>query len=279
MSVDERTLFNTISDIIKISLNPSSAIIDVSNIIFSVLSKYIEKRDREIEDTKKLLEERLSHVPENQIMSPNIQIAEKELYNQLNKTYPHLLDTDKEKIMRYIDIYQSFDMKHISNVTTKKCIVDSLGNPISDIGNIRIDVSEVNDWMIKELSKNPTDLYQLSSRRFEELTAEILMRKGYKVELTPATRDGGKDIYAAHKDDLGSFLYLVECKKYDPNHKVGVKVIRDLYGVLSKEKATYGIVVTTSDFTKPAQEFQEDVKFQMSLKNFDSIQKWLCDVI
>lgn len=279
MSIDKKTLLNMIFDIIRISLIPSSTIIDISYIVFSALSKYIENKELEIESTKRLLEEQLSQIPENQIMSPNIQIAEKELYNQLNNIYPYLLDTDKEKIMRYIDIYQSFDMKHISNVTTKKCIVDSLGNPLSDIGNIHIDVSEVNDWMIKELSKNPTDLYQLSSRRFEELIAEILMRKGYKVELTPATRDGGKDIYAAHKDDLGSFLYLVECKKYDPTHKVGVKVIRDLYGVLSKEKATYGIVVTTSDFTKPTQEFQEDIKFQMSLKNFDSIQKWLCDVI
>lgn len=58
---------------------------------------------------------------------------------------------------------------------------------------------------------------------------------------------------------------------------MGVSVIRDLYGVLSKEKATYGIVVTTSDFTKPAQEFQQDVQFQMSLKDFDSIKQWLCD--
>lgn len=180
--------------------------------------------------------------------------------------------------MRYIDIYQSFDMKHISNVTTQKCIIDPLGNPISDIGNIRIDVSEVNDWMLNELNKNPTDLYQLSSRRFEELVAELLIRKGYNVELTPATRDGGKDIYAARKDDLGSFLYIVECKKYKPTHKVGVNVLRDLYGVLSKEKATYGVAVTTSYFSKPAQDFQQELQFQMSLQDFDSIKQWLCDV-
>ncbi len=272
MSVDK------ISNIITISLNPSSTIIDISNIILSPLSKYIEKKELELESTKKLLEEQLSQIPENQIMSPDIQIAEQELFNQLNITFPYLLDTDKEKIMRYIDIYQSFDMKHISNVTTQKCIIDPLGNPISDIGNIRIDVSEVNDWMLNELNKNPTDLYQLSSRRFEELVAELLIRKGYNVELTPATRDGGKDIYAARKDDLGSFLYIVECKKYKPTHKVGVNVLRDLYGVLSKEKATYGVAVTTSYFSKPAQDFQQELQFQMSLQDFDSIKQWLCDV-
>lgn len=186
--------------------------------------------------------------------------------------------TSAEKLKYYFEIYSSLQIESISNVTAHKCIIDPLGNPISDISKIRIDVSEVNDWMLNELNKNSTDIYKLSSRRFEELIAEIFMRKGYDVELTPATRDGGKDIYVAHKDDFGSFLYLVECKHYDPSHKVGVNVLRDLYGILSKEKATYGIVVTTSDFTKPAQEFQQDIKFQMSLKNFNSIQKWICDV-
>lgn len=203
-----------------------------------------------------------------------------EIFKQNSNLLNSILNSSdiEQKFKHYFDIYNSFDIKSISNVTANKCIVDPLGNPISDIKNIRIDVSEINDWMLNELNKNPTDLYKLSSRRFEELVAEVLMRKGYSVELTPATRDGGKDIYVARKDDLGSFLYLVECKHYDPSHKVGVSVIRDLYGVLSKEKATYGIVVTTSDFTKPAQEFQQDIKFQMSLKNFNSIQKWICDV-
>lgn len=181
-------------------------------------------------------------------------------------------------ITGYFDILINCDIKSVSNVVESNCILDPSGNPISDINNIRIDVSEVNDWMLNELKKNPTDLYQLSSRRFEELIAEILIRKGYNVDLTPATRDGGKDIYVAQKDDLGSFLYIVECKQYKPTHKVGVNVLRDLYGVLSKERATYGIAVTTSYFSKPAQEFQQELQFQMSLQDFNSIKQWLCDV-
>lgn len=182
------------------------------------------------------------------------------------------------QINHYYSIYHNFQMESITNICANKCIIDPLGNPISDITNIKIDVSEVNDWMLNELNKNPTDLYKLSSRRFEELIAEIFIRKGYNVELTAATRDGGKDIYAAFKNDFGSFLYVVECKKYKPTYKVGVSVLRDLYGVLSKEKATYGIAVTTSYFSKPAQEFQKDIQYQMSLQDFNSIQKWLCDV-
>lgn len=184
----------------------------------------------------------------------------------------------EDNIQHFFDIYQNFEIESISDITANECVIDISGNPISDINNIRIDVSEVNDWMLNELNKNPTDLYKLSSRKFEELIAEIFMRKGYKVELTPATRDGGKDIYVAQKDDLGSFLYIVECKKYTPTHRVGVNILRDLYGVLSKERATYGIAVTTSYFSKPAIEFQQELKFQMSLKDFDSIKQWLHDV-
>jgi len=36
-----------------------------------------------------------------------------------------------------------------------------------------------------------------------------LERHGYTVTLTPQTRDGGKDMYAARRDDVGSFLYVV----------------------------------------------------------------------
>lgn len=178
----------------------------------------------------------------------------------------------------YYDIYKKFNIQSISNITTNKCIIDPIGSPISDISSISIEVSEVNDWLLNELNKNPTDLYKLSSRKFEELIAEIFIRKGYNVELTPATRDGGKDIFVAKKNDLGSFLYIVECKKYKPTHKVGVNVLRDLYGVLSKERATYGIAVTTSYFSKPAKDFQQELQFQMSLKDFDSIKQWLHEV-
>lgn len=206
---------------------------------------------------------------------PKKVLSNKNLNMTTQTLQKEILDTN----MKYwFDIYEHFNIETISNITANKCIVDHLGNPISNISNIQLDVKEINDWVLNELNKKPTDLFQLSSRRFEELIAEIFIRKGYSVELTPATHDGGKDIYVAHKNDFGSFLYLVECKKYNPTRKVGINIIRDLYGVLSKEKATYGIVVTTSDFTKPAQEFQQDLKFQMSLKNFDSIKKWLCDV-
>ena len=111
--------------------------------------------------------------------------------------------------------------------------------------------------------------------KFEEFVAEILARQGYEVELTPASDDGGFDVYAAKNDGFGSFLYLVECKRYTQPNKVGVQVIRSLHGVVQKEKATAGIIATTSYFTKRAEEFQQDVRHQMQLADYVRLQEWL----
>jgi restriction system protein len=144
--------------------------------------------------------------------------------------------------------------------------------------HIVTDVTSVSDELLKELAKGPELLYQLSPRLFEEVVAELLARLGYKITLTPASRDGGKDIYAASRNELGSFLYIVECKRYDPDNRVGVGLVRQLYGVVQAEKATAGILATTSFFTKGAKEFQRQVAFQISLQDYLGIQKWLHSV-
>ncbi len=128
---------------------------------------------------------------------------------------------------------------------------------------------------MRKLDQNPKLLYELSPRLFEEVVAELLRRQGYEVTTTPMSRDGGKDIYVADKNSLGSFLYLVECKKYSPENPVGVKLIRELHGVVQAERATAGILATTSYFTKDAIQFQQQISNQISLQDYLGIQKWL----
>lgn len=151
------------------------------------------------------------------------------------------------------------------------------GRPLSQSGERKIitDVTSVSDELLAKVHLNPKLLYELSPRGFEEFVADVLSRLGYQITLTPASKDGGKDIYAAKKDHLGSFLYVVECKKYAPDHPVGVGLIRQLNGVVQAEKATAGILATTSFFTKGAKEFQSRVAHQMGLKDYLGLQEWL----
>lgn len=291
MSEDKKSLIDLILNIndnntknlsAKQTTNISTTIADIWYLIFGGISQAAEKRKIKyiyaLQEFEKELQQKISEIPNEQITQPDIQIAKQILSDQIKNNPSLIPDSEDDKIQHYLNIYQTFQMESISHVTTNKCIIDPLGNPISDINKIKIEVSDVNDKLLKQLNENPNDLYKLTPRKFEEVVAEILARKGCDVTLTPATRDGGKDIYAARKDGLGSFLYIVECKKYNQNNKVGIKVLRDLYGVISKENATCGIIATTSYFTKPAKEFQEDVGFRMSLKDFNGIKQWLYEV-
>jgi restriction system protein len=83
----------------------------------------------------------------------------------------------------------------------------------------------------------------------------------------------------ARQDHLGTFLYIVECKRYAPDHPVGVGVIRQLYGVVQAERATAGILATTSFFTGGAKEFQRKIPSQLSLKDYIGIQAWLASAL
>jgi restriction system protein len=153
------------------------------------------------------------------------------------------------------------------------------GQPISasstEGNQIISDIYEVNDQLLEIAKTDPSVVYSLGPRKFEELIAELLMRQGYETQLTPSSKDGGFDIYAARKESLGEILFLVECKKYAADRKVGVEIVRALHGVVQEKRATAGVVATTSFFTKGALAFQQKIVHQMHLADYVALQKWL----
>ena len=62
----------------------------------------------------------------------------------------------------------------------------------------------------------------LLPRQFEELICEILAGFGWEVQLTPATRDGGYDMFAISQDLVAGVQtsWIIECKKYSAEKKV-----------------------------------------------------------
>lgn len=128
------------------------------------------------------------------------------------------------------------------------------------IPQVRIEMGSVNEELIKFLAAHPERLQTLDPRYFEQVVAEIFRDFGYDVILTPRSKDGGLDVRAIRKDSVGTLLYLIECKRYASHRPVGVEIVRGLYGVAALEKATHGVIATTSHFTKGAKEFAEKVK-------------------
>jgi len=136
--------------------------------------------------------------------------------------------------------------------------------------------------LITALKSNEYLLRELTPRKFEEVVAEVFRKKGFTVELTKRTRDGGKDIIAIHTDSLGiSNKYFIECKCYSEESKVGVDVVRSLYGIRNtKDGPNKAIIVTTSTFTSDARKFVEkeaSSSWDLSLVDRNQLIQWVDD--
>lgn len=118
-------------------------------------------------------------------------------------------------------------------------------------------IKEVHSELIKYIAKNPNELYTLRPRLFEELIAEILRSHNWEIELTPETRDGGFDILAISRDNKTGVKtgFIVECKRYSMERKVGIQVARELLQVKSELSIPSAMIVTSSDFTKGVYDF------------------------
>lgn len=132
-----------------------------------------------------------------------------------------------------------------------------------------------NDALMKALKKQPKDIHSLSPRKFEELLTELLSDMGWEVDLTQQTRDGGKDILAYLNTDLGRLLCLVEAKHYREDRKVGVDLVRTLYGTLCDAQANSAMLVTSSSFSRDAREFQQKHKYQLALRDYADLVTWI----
>ncbi len=142
-----------------------------------------------------------------------------------------------------------------------------------------IDISsQINDKLIEHFSKNPNDLKLIDRRIFEELIAELFYGFGFKIELTKQTRDRGRDIVAIKSSEV-ELKYLIECKRPDPENVVGIRPVRELFGVKQDEKASKAILATTTYFSPDALQFFERSKWELEPKDFEGIIGWITDYL
>ena len=99
----------------------------------------------------------------------------------------------------------------------------------------------------------------MSWREFELLVGEAFRLQGYRVtENGGGGPDGGIDLAMTK----GNEKFLVQCKQWKA-FKVGVGVVRELYGVMAAKGATGGFVVTSGRFTDDAKAFADGRNVQL----------------
>lgn len=182
-------------------------------------------------------------------------------------TSEHLIsEADKTALLEYL---------RAEHTTSKRTKIVELYQQHTFDKNQNLLVENVNDELLFLLAKNPNLMYSLGSRKFEELVAKLFSDRGHEVTLTKRTRDGGYDLLASVKNDFSSFIILAECKKYSPENKVGIEIVRGLYGVTEANRANQGLIITSSFFTKDAQEEQLRIGNRVGLKDYNDLVEWI----
>lgn len=136
-------------------------------------------------------------------------------------------------------------------------------------------IVEANHKLIESLKKQPVGIRNLTPREFEKLLADLLRDMGWDVELTKQTRDGGSDILAYLNTGIGRLLCLVEAKHYREDRKIGVDLVRTLYGTLCDAQANSAMLVTSSSFTSDAKTFQKKHEYQLTLREYADVVEWI----
>jgi restriction system protein len=96
-------------------------------------------------------------------------------------------------------------------------------------------------------------LRQMNWRQFELLAGEAFRRQGYTVEETGlGGADGGIDLILRKNGQTT----LVQCKQWQ-NWQVGVKVVREMYGLLVHHQAAAVKIVALGDYTSDARRFAQ----------------------
>ena len=120
-------------------------------------------------------------------------------------------------------------------------------------------VSLVNDRKRKALAAAlatptiPVPLADMNWQDFEILIGELFRRAGFTVTETGGTQaDGGVDLVLRKDGET----HLVQCKHWRAQ-KVGVQIVRELYGVMAARGAAGGFVVTSGQFTNEAKSFAQ----------------------
>lgn len=100
---------------------------------------------------------------------------------------------------------------------------------------------------------DPTLIRALEWKRFELLLTLYFNATGVRAESSRRGADGGVDVVLTRPGENRPFGY-VQCKAWGSD-VIGVSLIREFFGVMTADKMTEGIFVTTSDYSADARAF------------------------
>lgn len=129
---------------------------------------------------------------------------------------------------------------------------------------------EIHAEVFEHFAKRPDDLRKLEWRQYEEFLDAVFKNQGYVTELGPGTNDGGVDIRLYQSVAVPEMVTLVQARRYT-KRPIQLEAVAALYGHAVEQKATKGILATTSYFQPKAEAFAKSVQRNLDLPSLELI--------
>lgn len=109
--------------------------------------------------------------------------------------------------------------------------------------------TQANSW-------SPAVFAAIEWRRFEAVCEALFAQAGFETQSQSHGADGGVDIWLHSRNAVGP-VSVVQCKHWQ-GKAVGVKEVREFFGVMASHQLKRGTYATTSTYTADAQQFAKD---------------------
>ena len=176
-------------------------------------------------------------------MSANTDLREADLLK-----YPEFLAYSRPASVNKNDNQQSIDFSSVSNIS-EQTPTEQLEQAFHVIQN-----DLATEILQKTLNASP--------QFFEQLVVDLMLKMGYggssvnSAMVTPYVHDDGIDGIIS-EDKLGLDKIYIQAKRYNPDNTIGKPQIQQFAGALDEKKASKGVFITTSSYSKEARSFVE----------------------
>ncbi|WP_332860080.1 restriction endonuclease [Janthinobacterium svalbardensis] len=143
------------------------------------------------------------------------------------------IDALRKHILRLVAESQSEDERNV----TKQAVISAVLN--------------LSETLCALIANDASALQHIHWRQLEEVVAVALESVGFHIELTPSTKDGGKDVIATCRISNKEHMFYVEIKHWLAGGRPGTKQVSQFIEVNAKNGTSGGLFLSSSGYTQP----------------------------
>jgi len=115
-------------------------------------------------------------------------------------------------------------------------------------------IRDLSNELARLVARDPYWLERIEWRDLERMMASVFSRLGFDVQLTPSSKDHGKDLVLECLISGKLATYIVEIKHWRSRQRVGHRTVTDFIRVVARERRQGGLFLATYGYASDAVE-------------------------